>query len=120
MRSLIFLAATLSALTGIFYIVRQLVLFDRIAKSAYRNHRESWVEWGRPIGFFWWPRNEGIAFYGGTTARNALCFQLLFGKTEEVEQTIGKDYHEYRRNSVYLIISFAVFAVCLLLNLAVH
>ncbi len=38
------------------YILSTFYLFDGVVKFEYRNYRKNWIADGKPIGFFWVPK----------------------------------------------------------------
>ncbi len=52
------------------------VLFDRLLRAEYKQHRSAWVTDGRPSGFFW--RAQECDFLLSKLARLRLTFVWLF------------------------------------------
>ena len=66
----IFLAIPVSFLLGAFFY------FDRLVKIEYRQERESWIQDGKPMGFFW--QAPESSWLQGGLARNRLSLLWLF------------------------------------------
>jgi len=52
------------------------VLFDRLLRAEYEQHRPAWQKDGRPAGFFW--RAQECHFITSNLARARLSFAWLF------------------------------------------
>jgi len=59
------------------------VLFDRLLRSEYQQHREAWYADGRPAGFFW--RAPECDFIMSHLARSRIAFTWLFSTPAWVE-----------------------------------
>lgn len=57
-------------------LIYAFVMFDRLLRAEYRQHRVAWVNDGRPAGFFW--RAEECSFVSSHIARARLAFAWLF------------------------------------------
>src|SRR5436190_21584352 len=52
------------------------VMFDRLLRAEYQQHRPVWETDGRPVGFFWRAQESGLLT--GHIARARLTFAWLF------------------------------------------
>lgn len=57
-------------------------LFDKLVKIEFERHHEHWILDGKPIGFFWQPKQTGHSFLflwvGGSVARSRRSMEWLF------------------------------------------
>ena len=68
-------------------LLAALVVFDRLVRIEYTEHRLSWEADGKPYGFFWVPAESKMAggwlvSFGGGFARNRCIFGWLFSTPE--------------------------------------
>lgn len=59
---------------GMLFIVLSFVAFDSALRKIAQDHPESWIKFGKPIGFFWMPKLRCSTISGGF-ARSALYGQ---------------------------------------------
>jgi hypothetical protein len=58
-------------------------LFDRVVKLEYNEYKKYWEMDGKPIGFFWIPKESESKFLGipaltSSVARSRLCMKWIF------------------------------------------
>lgn len=90
-------------LFGIYFAVLILILligfiiFDKILRFEYENHREIWEEDKKPIGILWVPDKASVLY--GSYARNSLAIKWLFKNPQwaEHEREVIKWLYWYRR-----------------------
>jgi hypothetical protein len=60
---------------------------DTVLRTLYTLDRERWREIGKPVGYFWRPKQgEGVEFFRSTNSRNALTFSYLLSH-DQFQQT---------------------------------
>jgi len=57
-------------------LIYAFLVFDEILEKEYREHRTEWEKAGRPIGFFWVPKEGKVL--AGSAARNRLWMSWFF------------------------------------------
>ena len=61
-------------------------LFDSLVKIEFKRHRGHWILDGKPIGFFWQPKQTGESFSSllllGSVARSRRSLEWLFRTPE--------------------------------------
>ena len=112
--SLLMLVACLGSFVFSFYfIIRQMVLVDRVLKFVYNEHTDLWIKWGGPIGFFWKPSKPASSFFQACNARNTLAFDYLFGGKEEFPPFLRIYYRDFEHNRTKLFVSLGLFGTML-------
>lgn len=67
-----------AALMGLLALnLRALKAFDELVEAVWENHRELWVEHGRPIGTFWRPEDPDVTLLSSLAARRRLRSGLM-------------------------------------------
>jgi len=73
------------------------ILFDKILRFEYENHREIWEEDQKPIGILWVPDKASVLY--GSYARNSLAIKWLFKNPQwaQNERKVTEWLHWHRR-----------------------
>jgi hypothetical protein len=67
------------------WLLYSFVLFDRLVREEYREHRQLWDADGRPRGFFW--RAPECSDFGSSMAMNRLNLVWLFRTPAWIEHS---------------------------------
>jgi hypothetical protein len=68
--------AAIPILAGLPFLIRALLLFDRLIKLEYGNHHETWISDGRPAGMWW--RSPECMWFTSDISRVELMFSWMF------------------------------------------
>lgn len=86
-------------------------LFDRIVKLEHSDHKKHWLNDGRPIGFFWVPKESESEFLGlpkltAARARNRLSGKWFFITPDWAvyDKQASKMFRQYR---IFAVLSFS-------------
>jgi hypothetical protein len=85
-------------------LVLSFVMFDRILRFQYHNHRELWDTQGRTPGMFWSPTES--SFFAGSLQRSIRVLAWTFGS------------EEWMRKEQYVWRSLWIMRICIYLSWA--